>query len=243
MNDRIDYDRIAESFAENRSASQQVIDQIFGQLGTRVCRSLLEIGCGTGDHLYVLSKAIACWAAGFDRSIGMIRQSKKKNPGLDLALGDASNGFPFKPEEFDLAFSVNVIHYIADLGLFFRENHCVLQPGGLVLTVTDSEEDIRSRSMCRYFPEIVEIELRRYPSIPDILTSMKHAGFSECWVGHARQDFRMDWGHFEKFKNKAYSSLRLISEGNYRAGMIRLEKDIQDGNAMGNELYTYVWGR
>ncbi len=138
---------------------------------------------------------------------------------------------------------MNVIHYIADLGMFFQENHRVLRRDGLALTVTDSEEDIRERAMCRYFPEIVEIELQRYPPIPHILNQMKQAGFFECWVGHARRDFRMDWNHFERFKNKAYSSLRLISEGNYQAGMVHLEKDIREGKALGNELYTYVWGR
>ncbi len=87
MNDQIDYNRIAESYTENRAASRQVIGQILGQLNGQVCRSLLEIGCGTADHLYVLSKAITCRATGFDRSTGMIRQAQKKNAGLDLSLG------------------------------------------------------------------------------------------------------------------------------------------------------------
>jgi len=69
-----------------------------------------------------------------------------------------------------------VIHYIADLDRFFAESWRVLRPGGLVLTVTDSEEDIRGRTMSHYFPETVARELDRYPAIEALRASMRTAG-------------------------------------------------------------------
>lgn len=48
--------------------------------------------------------------------------------------------------------------------------------------------------------------------------------------------------HAEKFRKKAFSSLRLIPEERYREGLARLEAEQAAGTAELTEVYTYVWG-
>ncbi len=85
--------------------------------------------------------------------------------------------------QFDLVFSVDVIHHVSDKAAFYREAARVLQPGGHACTVTDSEEIIRRREVLSgYFPETVEVELARYPRLADLEGWMAEAGLVES--GH-----------------------------------------------------------
>lgn len=238
----IDYDAIAGMYALNRSASEAVVGHVLAALRGEPPREVLEIGCGTADHLYALSEEWGASGQGFDRSPAMVEQGLKKYPGLCLRMGDASEAFPYPDAGFDFAFSVNVIHYISALERYFGEAFRILKPGGIVLTVTDSEQDIRRRATSYYFPETVAVELARYPSIDSIEAAMRKAGFARIWISHTERLLRLDEGHLERYRQKAFSCLRLISEAGYREGLRRLEEDVQSGKAVGREVYTYVWG-
>jgi len=240
---RLDYDQIAKMYATSRNASERVVSHIIQGMGGQSVNDLLEVGCGTGDHLFVLSGLFGANGHGFDKSAQMLEEGAKKNPGLDLRQDDASIGYPYSASEFDLVFSVNVIHYIKDLDHFFREAWRVLRPGGVVVTVTDSEEDIRNRIMSHYFPESAEIELRRYHPVATIERAMKDAGFVEAWSTHTEYTFAIGESQLNQFRNKAFSALRLLPEACFQQGMRRLEQDVQRGGCLGRELYTYVWGR
>lgn len=239
----IDYDEFSRTYAANRAASPTVVAHILQKMQAQPHGGVLEIGCGTADHLFILSQAWKVRGQGFDRSEGMIGQAQEKNPGLELSLGDASARFPYPDDAFDFAYSVNVIHYIPDLGSYLREAARILKPGGVVLTVTDSEADIRNRTMAKYFPEIVDVELQRYPPIAKIEAAMQAAGFDQTWITHTEQTFPLDESRLEPYRNRAYSSLRLIPDERFRTGLQRLEADVRHGDVQGHEIYTFVWGR
>jgi SAM-dependent methyltransferase len=242
MTPSIDYNAIASIYALNRSASPAVLGRILADMVSYPHQHILEAGCGTADYLYALSQAWHVTGQGFDRSEGMIEQARQKNPGLELQPGDGSARFSYPDLAYDLVYSVDVIHYIPDLVHFFSEVRRLLKPNGLALTVTDSTEDIRGRTMAYYFPEIVAVELERYPTIERIQQAMQIAGFGRTWTTHTERPVQFSSGLLERYRNKAYSSLRLIDEQAYQAGLARLEKDFQSGEARARELYTLVWG-
>lgn len=239
----VDYDRIAATYAARRNASQRVVAHICRHMGGSPSGIILEIGCGTADHLFVLSRILRAEGYGFDLSHGMLEEAGRKNPGLHLTWGDASKTFPYPEDRFDLAFSVNVIHYISDLPAFFSEAFRTVRPGGTVVTVTDSREDILRRTMSHYFPESVDIELKRYPPIEAIEKAMTQAGFVGLEVTHTEHKSEMTPAHVEQYRSKAFSGVRLVSQACFEEGMRRVESDMAAGTAMVTELYTYVWGR
>jgi len=242
MSQTIDYDAIAQIYAANRSASPAVLGRILEEAAMHTPRFILEVGCGTADYLYALSQAWNITGHGFDQSAGMIAAARQKNPGLILQTGDASRTFPYPGGSFDLVYSVDVIHYIPDLVHFFGQARRLLRPSGRVLTVTDSSDDIRQRTLTEYFPETCPNELQRYPSIECIQQAMQQVGFAHTWLGHSRRDFPIDTERLERYRNKAYSSLRLIPEEAFQRGLTRLSADVAAGKAIGRELYTLVWG-
>ncbi|MCD6326595.1 methyltransferase domain-containing protein [bacterium] len=242
MSTQIDYDQLAQNYSSLRKASEHIISHVATRLKSGDIKQFAEIGCGTGDHLYALTQVLGGDAHGFDDSKEMLNQARLKYPELRARQGNVDERFPYNARSFGLAFSVNVIHYIKDLEHYFAEARRVLRDGGKVLTVTDSEDDIRNRTMARYFPETIKTDLRRYPSIEMIAAAMRSAGFSDIELTHTLHSYRIDESHLERFRNKASSTLRLIGQNCFDIGVSKMTADVKAGICEGQEVYTYVWG-
>jgi len=242
MNSKINYGEIAKDYSIHRNASERVILHIIGKLRGFKIENFLEIGCGTADHLYALNQLMKKEASGFDQSSEMIREGREKNPGLNLKVGDAENKFPYENNYFDFAFSVKVIHYIRDMYHYFGESHRSLRDGGIILTVTDSEEDIRNRTMSKYFPESMEKDLKRFPSIERITNEMEKVGFRNIEITHIGCTYQLTEKDLMKFTNKIYSTIRLVSKDCFEKGISKMTEDVKKGRCEGKELYTYIWG-
>ncbi|MBI5043360.1 MAG: class I SAM-dependent methyltransferase [Nitrospirae bacterium] len=244
MKSKINYNEIAKDYLRYRSVSPTIIAHIIENTPASKIKKILEIGCGTADHLYCLHEQWnGCEAYGFDNSFQMINEGASKHPGLLLEVSDIENAFPYSDKFFDFVFSINVIHYVKDLMHCFNELNRVLDNDGIVLTVTDSEDDIRNRTMSKYFLESIEIELRRYPSMDSIIKEMKSAGFKDMQVKHTEYKRLLTTEDLEKYKNKAYSALRLVSQECFNKGIKDMISDVENGAGELVEVYTYVWGK
>jgi cyclopropane fatty-acyl-phospholipid synthase-like methyltransferase len=242
MNCNIDYDDISKDYSIYRSASPAVIDHILEKVKCKNIKKILEIGCGTADYLYALTQKIKCDSYGFDSSENMIDEANTKNPGLNLSINDLHSSFDYNDDFFDLAYSIDVIHYVKDLDHYFKEINRVLNKDGIVLTVTDSEKDLRNRTITKYFPELLEIEKKRYPGVNKILENMGNSGFKDIRITRTEREYQMSEEVFQKFKNKAFSSVRLLSEESFERGIKRIEEDMEKNKCFVKELYTYIWG-
>src|SRR4029079_14990121 len=110
---------------------------------------------------------------------------------------------------FDLVFSVDVIQHVSDRDRYFREAARVVNPGGLICTATDSDEDIdRRRPLSSHFPETVAVEKRRYPAIETLAGESAGAGLAEIWTMHA--ELAYDLIEIDSYRERAFSSLHLI---------------------------------
>ena len=106
--------------------------------------------------------------AGVDISKPMLREAAERAPQAHYLAADGSRAFPIGNQSCGLVFAVDVIHHIDNLATCFFECARVLQPGSRLVLVTDSEETFRQRSLTKFFPEILSIELQRYPSLPSL---------------------------------------------------------------------------
>ncbi|MHB8947304.1 MAG: hypothetical protein ACYC6I_12310 [Bacillota bacterium] len=112
-----------------------------------------------------------------------------------------------------------------------------------MVTVTDSWDDIRRRTMTEYFPETVAAEFQRYQDTPPIERAMRGAGFRDIHLTHTEYRFDLSPEYLKKYRQKAFSALRLIDEAAFQTGLARLEAAVAAGVGKARELYTYVWGR
>lgn len=234
------FDHLAEAFARRRGASELVVAELaqFGSIGpaTRV----LEIGCGTAAQLARLVEVTGCTGWGVEPSVEMRRRAAH-GPRLAVHAGSAEQ-LPFPNDSFDLAFSVNVIHHVADRAAYCAEAFRVLRPGGLFCTVTDTAAMIRRRvPLSSYWPASAAGDLQRYPALETLIDLLTAAGFVEITNHELRAPFEIT--DAAPYREKAFSCLHLVPEDEFQSGLARLEDDLRAGPVVGIEEHASLWGR
>jgi len=235
-----DYDALAADYARHRRTHPGVLERLAD--GLAFTSRVLDVGCGTGNYTVALETAVGCECWGVDPSKEMMAAARSRAASGRFKAGGAER-LAFPAGFFDRVFSVDVIHHVEDRAACYREAFRVLSAGGLVCTVTDSEEIIRQREpLSTHFPETIEVELGRYPRIDELRWLMRKAGFREL-----REEvvaFRHALTDLQRYRAKAFSVLHLIPAEAFERGMRRLETELAErGSVPWSARYLLLWGR
>jgi ubiquinone/menaquinone biosynthesis C-methylase UbiE len=221
------YQSIAPEYVRLRRVHPEVLRSLVSIGGLSPASSVLDVGCGTGNYLSALSGIVGCDCWGVDSSEAMLAEAQSQLTQAHLFCASAER-MKLPADQFDLVFAVDVVHHLGDRGQVLRECLRVLRPGGNLCLVTESAEMIRRREPhATYFPDAVEIELGRYPSVVKLRTELQAAGFV------AREQLELECQaeltDIEPYRTKVHSSLQLISNPAFDAGIKRLEQDLRSG--------------
>jgi SAM-dependent methyltransferase len=235
----INYDNIATTYAQTRSAVPWVVDVLKKYIATLPTGSIIvELGCGTGNHIRALAEALPQhYYAGFDQSIEMLKQARVLTDQVIFSLGDAQQRWPYVDGYADLVFNVDVIHYIEELPIFFGEARRVLKKGGNLLIATDSEEDLHSRSLTHFFPESLAYELARYPKAAALYDAAVGARLRFLGAETIQGTRKIDDDYLARLAVKCSSALRLISDAAHQRGLERVRQAQAQGQSW-LSLYT-----
>jgi SAM-dependent methyltransferase len=147
------------------------------------------------NYISAIHAKTGCTATGIDPSTEMLATLRGRETPVQVIVGRAEK-LDLPSSSVDLVFSVDVIHHVHDRAEAYREAFRVLRDGGRICTVTDSEWTLRHREPhAAYFPETIEIELARYPTLATLRSEMATARFDaveeelvECFLrSHRRQ--------------------------------------------------------
>ena len=234
------YRSIAADYVRHRRVHPEVLRSLvsIGALGP--ASSVLDIGCGTGNYLLALSEIVGCDCWGIDSSDAMLAQAQSRLTKAHLFCA-AAERMELPADQFDLVFTVDVVHHLVNRSLVFQQCLRVLRPGGKLCLVTESTEMLRQREPhATYFPDAIEIELARYPSVAVLKSELIATGFVD--FQELKVELHVELADIEPYRTKAHSSLQMISQDAFDVGIKRLEEALSPGPIPSTWRYILLHG-
>ena len=241
----IDFSALAGRYDELRPAGagwMEVAEQSLQLLGQPA--RLLDVGCGTGRFAVLASHRLGARVWGIDPSAEMLAQARRREGASRVGWKRAeAEHLPFKDAWFDAAHAHLVLHVLADRGAAYAELARVLQPGGRVALVSFRPEHFQGFYLNPYFPSIPAIDGARFPDPVEIAAELAAAGFGDVQVIGIDQEVAPEPADLlERVRGRYISTLHLVSEEEYAAGLDRLERDLAEGARPSGTLRWAVIG-
>ena len=198
---------------------------------------ILDMGCGTGIYTVGLLEQTSATITGLDPSVGMLSQAKEKTHFVHWfnAVGER---LPIRSGVLDCIFSSQVWHHITEKQKTADECERVLKIGGKVVIRTISHEQLRRKVVFKFFPEIMENQLRVYPSNEEFSSYFKKAGFnSVSFQSYELERYQEASLFIEVAQEKLWSMFRPISQEGLEMGlnMLRRHEETHPGKPIRND--------
>lgn len=240
----INYEVQADIYESTRKVEELVYSVLSALLNPHKGDKILDFGCGTGNYLYRLVSDYQIEPYGVEPAAQMrlIAQRKLSNQRKHIRNGDHTLR-PFPELQFDKLYCTDVIHHVRQLDNLFLNLFNAAAPGGKFCVCTESHHQLSEKYWIRYFPEILEVDLRRFYPIQDIVQSGQAAG----WV-HRKTVTTEDESlaaissdFMECVRHKTLSVFHLIPEDAYKRGLALMEADYQTQIPfLQREGYTFI---
>lgn len=221
-----DYSQIAKYYDEMRpKAATELVSRLiqYGKIDDD--SAVLDVGCGTGRFTLSIPNVKNLFCA-LDPSIDMLKQAKAKDMSstVQWIRGDGQN-LPFRDNLFNCVYMTAVIHHIENKDLALKEAHRVLGTDGSFVIMTFSHSGLK-KHILRDFPGVIEIDLKRVPSVPSLKKTIKMTGFRNVHyhVVQIGEGFVSTDEYLKRVRNKYVSTLSLLSEDEFQRGLRVFEK-------------------
>ncbi|MCC6222060.1 MAG: methyltransferase domain-containing protein [Thermoleophilia bacterium] len=215
-----DYDRLRPADA----AWQAVLEAVWTE-GDLAGRRVLDVGCGTGRLATELARRGArVW--GVDRSEEMLAEARRRaGPTVGLKQGGAE-ALPFRDGWFERAVLRLVVHLV-DRGRALPEVRRVLAPTGRAVVATFRPEHFDRIWLARFFPSLAGIDRARFPEPPTLARELEGAGFASVRTVAVSQPASVRREDaLERLRGRYISTLWLLPEDEYQAGVARAEREL-----------------
>jgi SAM-dependent methyltransferase len=224
----MDFAPLAERYDQLRPAGEtweQLADATLAELGE--IRRLLDVGCGTGRFAAYAAARTGARVWGVDPSPEMLAQARARAvPGAGWKLGSAER-LPFRDGWFDGVHAHLVLHLVQDAARAVDEVARVAAPGGRVVAATFRLEHFDAFHLNPYFPSVRGIDRARFPAPERLARLFEGAGMEAVSVRPLTQQLSLaPQDLLERVRGRYISTLHLIAEEEYRAGLARLEHDL-----------------
>jgi len=237
----MNYDSFAQTYLRTRTAVNWILKPLLDEVTTlHPNSSILEIGCGTGNYIIELNEKVPDNNYfGFDLSEEMLRVARERNKLIEFTTGNADDRFPYPDKTFQLEFMVDVIHHITKPDVCFKEARRTMKENGVLLIITDSFDDMEKRSLTKFFPEILEIEMDRYPSVDELNLFAGTNGLQLIETKQLNGETELTDDFVSKLEQKCSSAMRLMPDELHKKGMARV-KEAQKKKEKWYSYYTML---
>jgi ubiquinone/menaquinone biosynthesis C-methylase UbiE len=232
---RIDYDQqTATAYKAVREIPRDGLADWREAVARHLCPSpgltLLDLGAGSGQFAVAFSEWFGLRVVAVEPSAAM-RDRIPRTEAIRALEGEASV-LPLPDESADAAWLSLVIHHIPDVRVAAREIRRVLRPGAPVL-IRQGFPGRAGIELVRWFPETART-VETYPSVADVCDAFAAAGFRREALEPVRETYPK--GSLADLLDQldtlrdADTTMRTLTEGEFRRGKERLRRSIRHGD-------------
>jgi ubiquinone/menaquinone biosynthesis C-methylase UbiE len=225
----MDYDKsdIASVYDEARGLPPESLRHwlaaLSAHLAGRVVSLIVDLGCGTGRFTEPLAKHFSARVIGIDPSQKMLAQARRK-PRSDRVIFEqaSAESLPLTDNSVDMVFISMAFHHFANSAAVAAECRRVLRDTGYIFVRNSTREsDFPARHFFPTMQPLIESEL---PTRSNLRSVFETAGLTTAAHEIVRQTVARTWQEFvQKSSLRADSLLARLSDGDYEAGMTKLE--------------------
>jgi ubiquinone/menaquinone biosynthesis C-methylase UbiE len=188
-------------------------------------KKLLEVGCGTGRYTYEFAN-LGLLSIGIDHSLSQLSIAINKVP---VIYGNALN-IEFS-QIFDSVAVILMLHQLNEKQIeqLSCKIYSILNHGGVVWVKTCSHLDLYRRPFNDYYPSSYSLNVNRYPDISKLNQIFDNYGFkSKRETNICDKYFLKGSDIIKRFEGKHNSTLHLIPEHEFTAGLMRMKMDFSE---------------
>ena len=221
-----DFGWVARSYDELRPADANwwEVFELLVREGDLAGRRVLDIGCGTGRAAEALvERGSRVW--GVEPEPEMAALARERVSTVKVAPAER---LPFKEGWFERALMWLVVHLV-DRPKVLAELHRVLAPEGRLAIATFDPSYFDSFWLNELFPSLQGIDRARFPTAEELEAELGAAGFDDVRLTRVSQEAALDReSALERIRERFISTLDMLSEEEYEAGLARAERELPE---------------
>jgi SAM-dependent methyltransferase len=229
------YDRLGQTYTSTRCPDPRIAAAISAAIAD--ADSIVNIGAGAGAYEPVGKRLV-----GIEPSSQMIRQRPRSASPVVQAVAEA---LPFRSGAFDVALAVLSLHHWTDWRKGIAEMKRVA--GRVVVFAFDADALDNFWLTNTYFPEIIELDRRRSPSMGEIVEALGDCSVDEVPIPHDCVDgflaafWRRPEAYLDPNVRANISGFGLRDHDPVTRGVARLKADLESG--VWDERFGYLRSR
>ena len=186
---------------------------------------IVDIGCGTGNETLNIYNNFKCNIYGIDPSENMLKEAKQKTDEIAWLKGHAES-IPLRNNSVDIITSFFSTHHFSNISKVISEFKRIVKKSGIIFLVTISHDQMRSSLEYKFFPELLEYEIKRVPVIELIESLFVQSGFIVTVNTMHYESRKIDADYIEMIKNRYRTGLNFLSDHQIQRGISRIKNAI-----------------
>jgi len=189
--------------------------------------TLIDVGAGTGRFARLFASHFGCRVIAVEPATEMRSQGVARRDPKVMWLSGRAESLPIRRATADLVWLACVVHYL-DLDAAGRELARVLRPGGQVLVRSTFPDRFDDLAWMHWFPGARAIDEQRMPTVQALETTWAECGLQLTARKLSLHPVALDLEDLaERLGHRAISTLELLPDNEFEAGMNSLREDAQ----------------